>query len=328
MLLHALDRGFGGEAAVDCLVDAARPAFIIGEHLVGLEHLLVLAPDAEFRLTGERVDLLAHPVEGAVDALAFGLDVVGHHLRDFDARLVIDRVARSQPLHQREAGQRLRPGLLLCQSARFFLVDQFGIGDQLAEHHRGGLQRLDLDLFVAARLDMLDAQHPHRTLAVDDRHPGEGVELFLARLGAILEIGMRLGLGEVERFDLLRDRAGQPLADRHAGDVHRALVEAAGGEQLEHAFAQQVDRAHLARQAVTDDLDHLIELALRVQARGHDLGQACQDLAGGGCSGHHHAGLFTPHGKCKSANDVVPLRGRRSAVSDRQFLPSIAASAS
>jgi hypothetical protein len=42
-LLHALDRGFGGQAAVDRLVDAARPAFVIGEHLVGREDLVMLA---------------------------------------------------------------------------------------------------------------------------------------------------------------------------------------------------------------------------------------------------------------------------------------------
>ena len=32
------------------------------------------------------------------------------------------------------------------------LVDQPGGGDQLGEHHRDGLQRLDLDIVVAARL--------------------------------------------------------------------------------------------------------------------------------------------------------------------------------
>ena len=42
-LLDALDRRFGGQAAVDRLVDPAAPALVIGEHLVGREHLVVLA---------------------------------------------------------------------------------------------------------------------------------------------------------------------------------------------------------------------------------------------------------------------------------------------
>src|SRR5690606_30886888 len=61
-LLYALDRSLGGEAAVDRLVDAPRPALVIGEHLVGLEHLLMFAADAEFRLACHAVDLLAHLV--------------------------------------------------------------------------------------------------------------------------------------------------------------------------------------------------------------------------------------------------------------------------
>ena len=312
VLLDALDRCFSGQAAINRFVDAPRPPFVIGEHLVGFEHLLMLAARAEFGLAGERVDLLAHLVEGAVHPLALGLGVFGHDLRDFDARLVIDRMARAQAFHQREARQRLRPGLLLRQPARFFLVDQFGVGDQLAQHHCRGLERFDLDLFVAARLDMLNAQDAHRAGAVDDGDTGKGVELFLARFGAVLEVGMGLGLGQVQRLNLLRNRTGQPFANRHTGDVHRALVEAAGREQLQHAFAQEVDRANLARQAFADDLDHLIKLGLRVHTRGHHLGQAGQNLASGGCGGHHRAGLFIPHDNCKRPDrSTPPVRGVR-----------------
>ena len=307
VLLHALDRGFGGQAGIDRLVDAPRPSLVIGEHLVGLEHLLVLAADAEFSLAGERIDLLAHLVEGTVDPLALGLGILGHDLRDLDPWLVEHGMTSPQAFDEREAGQRLRTGLLLGEDAGFFLVDQFGIGDQFGQDHRGGLQGLDLDLFVAARLDMLDAQDAHRALAVDNRDARKGMELFLAGFGAILEVGMRLGLGKVQGLDLLRNRARQPFANRHAGDVHRALVQAAGGEQLEHAFAQQVDRAHFARQAFADDLYHLIELGLRVHTRSHDLGQAGENLAGGcGCT-HDRAGLFPAHGKCKRADNLTGL---------------------
>ena len=59
-LADALDRRLGGEAAVDRLVDPPRPALVIGEHLVGLEHLLMLADRAELGRAHHRVDLLAH----------------------------------------------------------------------------------------------------------------------------------------------------------------------------------------------------------------------------------------------------------------------------
>ena len=130
VLLHAFDGCFSSQAAVDRLVYAPRPAFVIGEHLVGFEHLFVFAADAEFSLTGQIVDLFAHPVKRAVNPLTFGLGILGHDLSDFDTRLVIDGKPGPQPFHQSQAGQGLRPGLFLRQPARFFFVDQFGIGDQ------------------------------------------------------------------------------------------------------------------------------------------------------------------------------------------------------
>ena len=48
-LLDALDRGFGGQAAVDRFVDPPRPAFVIGEHLVGLEDFVMFAADRRIR---------------------------------------------------------------------------------------------------------------------------------------------------------------------------------------------------------------------------------------------------------------------------------------
>ena len=92
-LLDPLDRRLGGEAAVDRLVDAPRPALVIGEHLVGLEDLLMLAGGAELGLLGHRVDLLAHLAEGGIDAVAFGLDVLGDRMLDDDSRLVEHRFA-------------------------------------------------------------------------------------------------------------------------------------------------------------------------------------------------------------------------------------------
>ncbi len=189
-LLDALDRRFGGQAGIDRLVDPAAPAFVIGEHLVGLEHLL----DARRR---RRIRpgwpsgrcLLAHLVEGEIDPLALGLGILGDHMLDLDPRLVEHRDARAEALDQREAFERVGLGQR-ARADRSFGIDQPGIVDHLGQHHRHGLQRLDLDFLVAARLDMLDGEHAHRALAPHDRHAREGVELVLARFGAVLEFRM------------------------------------------------------------------------------------------------------------------------------------------
>src|SRR5690606_5002544 len=103
----------------------------------------------------------------------------------------------------------------------------------------------------------------------------------------ILEFRMGSCLSEVERFDIGGDRAGQPLANTHPSDVHRLLVEAARGIEFQHAFAQEVDRADFAAQRLADDLHDLVQLALRMQARSHDLMQLGEDRASSGGGGNH-----------------------------------------
>ena len=134
--------------------------------------------------------------------------------------------------------------------------------DQFGQHHRDGLQRLDLDFLVAARFDVLDGQHADRPLAPHDRHARRSEwNLVLAGFGAVGKSGCAAASARLSVSILLGDGADQALADRQPGDVHRALLEAAGGEQFEHAFAQQVDRADLAIEALADDLDDRLSLA-------------------------------------------------------------------
>ena len=184
-LLDALDRRFGGEAAVDRLVDPPRPALVVGEHAVGLEDLLMLAGGAELRLARHGVDLLAHLAEGGIDALALGLDVLGDGMLDDDARLVEDRFALGHSGDQLEAGEAQRAGAAQAAAAR--AVDQPRAGDHLRQHHRDRLQRLDLDILVAARLGMLHGEHADRAFEADDRHAGEAVEALLAGFGPVGE---------------------------------------------------------------------------------------------------------------------------------------------
>jgi hypothetical protein len=110
---------------------------------------------------------------------------------------------------------------------------------------------------------------------------------------------VRRCLGKVQRLVAGRDAADQTLADGHAGDVDRLLRQAAGGKQLQHALAQQIDRADFRMQALADHLDHGVEFGLRILAAGHHFMQTCENGArradgGGGvygadrCAGHAH----------------------------------------
>ena len=315
-LLDALDRRLSSQAAVDRLVDATAPALVIGEHLVGLEHLFMLAADAEFGLRGDPLDLRAHLVERGIDAVALGLGILGDGMLDMDARLVEHGVPARHALDELQPHDPHRRGRLRAHRRGATRIDQFGIGDQLGQHHRDGLQRLDLDLVIAARIDMLDRQHADRALAPDDRDAGEAAKLLLARLGILDEVGVARRFVEVEDLGLLRDRADQPLAKRQFGDVDRLLRKTTRGVEFEHAFAQQVDRAHFARHAFADDRDDGVELGLRRGARGHHVVETNEDFAGGGgCS--HPNGLTDWCGAWLScaAQDLLlwsspPLQGR------------------
>jgi hypothetical protein len=287
VLLDALDGGLGGEAGIDRLVDAAAPAFVVGEHPVGFEHFLMLAPDAEFGLAGHAVDLLAHAVEGAIDPLALGLGVFGHDMLDHHARLVEHRLSDREALDQRLPAQAVGADQVIGHAQHVLVVDQFGVGDQFGQNHRHGLQGLDLDLFIAALVDMLDRHHPHRTLAPHDRHARERMEALFAGFRAEGEIGMGGSLGEIERLAVLGNRADKALAHGHARDMDGGLFEPAGGEEFEHPLAQEVDRADLAVEVLADHVDDAIELGLGSGTRGHDLVQGGQDRAGRGNSRHH-----------------------------------------
>jgi hypothetical protein len=212
--------------------------------------------------------------------VALGLDVLGDGMLDQDPRLVVDRLA---PSHAGDQLQPLEPlGALLALGGAGLgrLVGEAGIGDQLAEHHRHRLQRLDLERVIGAGLGMLDGEDSDRPLAADDRHSGEAMEQLLAGLAPIGEFGMARRLGEVEDRHVPGDRSDQPLAERELGDVDGALVEPDRGEQLEHPVAQQVDRADLALHRLGDDLDDLVELGLGARPRGHHVVQPGQYLAG------------------------------------------------
>ena len=237
----------------------------------------MFAADPEVGLARHAVDLFAHLVERGINAVPLGLGIFGDSMFDGDARLMEHRDPGTHAVDQFLPGQPLRRLVGRRSVGARGGIDQIGVGDQFGEHHGDGLQRLDLDVGIAARVSMLDAQDTHRAFAADDRHPGKAVEQFFAGFWAVRKVGVGRGFVEVERFDLVGNHPDQPLAKPQAGDVYRLLLQSARCVKFQRAVAQQVDRTDLAIEAFADDPDDLIELALRVRARGHDLVQPGQD---------------------------------------------------
>jgi len=230
MLLHPFDRGLRGQPAVDGLVDPPAPAFVIGEHLVGLEHFLMLAADSEFRLAGHLVDLVAHLVERRIDAVPFGFGILRHRMLDLHPGLMKDRMATGLAFDQLQAAEAC--GAVIEHRSFFghIVIDKFGTADQFRQHHCCRFKGLDLHFGITAGFDMLGAQHPDRLLVADDGYAGEAVEFFFAGFGPILEVRVARCLVEIQRLDIFRDIAGQALAEGELGDMDGFRIEAAGGK--------------------------------------------------------------------------------------------------
>ena len=143
---------------------------------------------------------------------------------DDDARLVEYRLALGHAGDQPKARQPQRPGA--AQSAAARAVDQPGAGDHFRQNHRDGLQRLDLDVLVAARVGMLHREHPDRAFEPDDRDAREAVVALLTSLGLVEERRVLGGLGEIEDA-ALRRRSCRPVP-RPSAAASRAPLPCAG----------------------------------------------------------------------------------------------------
>ena len=100
-VLHALDRGFGGEAGAHRVAHALAPALVIGEQAIGLDHFAALAGQIEFAEdtsisstdSRKRADRLFQPLQ-------FLDRIVGDHALDLDARLMQHDVADRDAFRQ------------------------------------------------------------------------------------------------------------------------------------------------------------------------------------------------------------------------------------
>ncbi len=208
------------------------------------------------------------------------LDILGDQAGDHDARLVQHDMAERHALGDGLAGE---PRIGVAAGlGRDLLGDESARGDHLGDHHRRGLQRLDLLVAILAHGAVLHREHADRVAAAQDRHADEGVIDLLARLRPVGEGRVMLGVGELLRLGLLGDQADQTLARLQMGVVDGARVQALGGHQLERAVAPpQIERAHLGHDVGGDQHHHLVEASLRALVLRHHLAEATEHLSWG-----------------------------------------------
>ena len=99
--LHPLDRGFRREAGADRLAHAPEPALVVGEHPEGLQDLPVLAVMGDVAALDQLVDGGADLADRLLEALEFGLDVLGDQVFEHDPGLVQHHVAEADAFGQR-----------------------------------------------------------------------------------------------------------------------------------------------------------------------------------------------------------------------------------
>ena len=226
--LHALGRGFRGQAAHHRLAHLAHPAAVIGEHAIGFEHVAMLAAIAHVAVVDQHVEVGAHGVDRGIEPFQFALHVVGDEVGNDDARLMQHDMAERDALRQRHAVGMQRAAHRRLR-ARLGERRQFAGGDHLGEHHRRGLQRLLFLLGVGAPRPVLHHHHAERVAGAQDRHAEEGVIGLFAGFRPVGEGRMGLGVGQVDGVGLGRHQADQALFGVEHGLVDRLPVQTLGG---------------------------------------------------------------------------------------------------
>ena len=278
--LDAFDRGFCGEAGGHRLVQLVRPAVIVGEHPVGFEHVAVFAAVGDVAALQHAVEIGAQFGQRRVQPLDFLRQVLGDVIGDDDARLVQHDMAERDAVGQDCAGlvQGMTRGGL---GARLRQRRQLAGSDHLRQHHRGGLERLDLLLDIGALGAVLHHQHAERIAGAQDRHAEERVIDFFAGLRPERERRMALRVVEVERGGLAGDKADQAFMRAQHGAVHGVAVKALGGVEFERIVdPQDVDRAHLRHHVGGDQHHDLVQAFLGGDLLRHGFAKPSQQDAG------------------------------------------------
>ena len=104
--LHALDRGFRGEAGADSLAHAPEPALVVGEHPESLQDLPVLAMMGDVAALDQLVDGGTDLADRLLEALEFGFKILGDQVFEHDPGFVQHHVTKANAFRQD------RPGVL------------------------------------------------------------------------------------------------------------------------------------------------------------------------------------------------------------------------
>ena len=98
--LHPLDSSFRGEAGADSLAHAPEPALIVGEHPESLEDLPVLAVMGDVAALDQLVDGGADLADRLLEALEFGLEILGDQVFEHDPGFVQHHVTKANAFRQ------------------------------------------------------------------------------------------------------------------------------------------------------------------------------------------------------------------------------------
>ena len=309
--LHAFDGGFRGKAGGNRLVQLVRPAMVVGEHAIGFQHLAVLAALGDVAALQHAVEIGAQLGQRRVQLLDFPGQVFGNVIGDDDARLVQDDMAERDAVGQDRAGlvqrvprRRLLAGLRQCC--------QLTGGDHLGDHHRGGLQRLDLFLDIGALGAVLHHQHAERVAGAQDRHAQERMIDFFAGFRAERERRMVLRIREVERRRLAGDEADQAFMRAQDRSVDGVAVQALGGVEFERIIdAQHVGRAYLGHHIGRDQDHDLVQPLLGGDLLRHGFAEPSQQDAG--------ASRRAPHVlKSSPARPAIRVAGSWREIQEKQ----------
>jgi hypothetical protein len=253
---------------------------IVGEHAECFQHLAMLTGARHVAALHHVVDRAGQILDGLAKPAPLELDVLGDQARNDDAGLVQHHMAERHAFRNGQPGE--PRGDLAPRLGADFVGDQAARRDHFRKHHGGGLQGLDLLVAILPLGTVLHREHADCVAAAQDRHADEGMIDLLARLRAVGEGGVMLGVRELHRLGLLGDQADQAFAGLQMGVVDGAGIEAFSGEQFERAVAPaQIERAHLGHHVRGDQHHHLVEAHLGALALGHHLAQAAQHLSRG-----------------------------------------------
>ncbi len=279
LVADAVDGGLCGQARAHRLFQRPVPAPVVGEHPIGLQHLIGGAAQLALTAFQQGVDAGAQTFQRRLEPDLLGDRIVGQKLFGRDRRLVQHGPAERQAFGELLPPQPFGPMGRHLDVAKLLQRQKLARGHRLGQDHGDGLDVLDLFLVIATGDAVLDDQDPDGPAAAQQGRAEEGVIGVFARFRPIGEAGVRLGVRQAQRFGRAGHLADQTLAGTQAGVVNGLGVQPLGGEQLQLARgAPQIDGADLGHHRAGDDPHHHVQPVLSGRAASRP-GQGLADLA-------------------------------------------------